>query len=171
MTSMRRPAGSAIETVEPPRMGSPYRPRPVRFIRLEPRGDWRLKVYGIAMPGRSPRPELVAAALELAPTVLPQPAVGEERYGVGVVVVHDSATFAIAIFYWWQSANELHQRVYTAPLDDPRALTKLANPAAGCVWELSVVDFERRAWMEDVLANPAGPDIDRYLAREFSAEV
>jgi hypothetical protein len=152
-------------------MGSPYRSRPVRFIRLERVGDWRLKLYGIATPGRSPRPELVAAAMDLAPAVLPQPAVGDERYGVGVVVVHDSATLAIAIFYWWQSANELHQRVYTAPLDDPRALAKLANPAAGCVWELSVVDFERRAWMEDVLANPAGPDVERYLAREFSAEV
>ena len=171
MTSARPPAGPAIEVVEPPRMGSPYRPRPVRFIRLEQRGDWRLKLYGIATPGRAPRPELVAAAMDLAPVALPQPAMSDDRYGVGVVLVHDSATLAIAIFYWWQSANELHQRVYTAPLDDPRALTKLANPAAGCVWELSVVDFERRAWMEDVLANPNGPDVGRYLARHFSAEV
>ena len=162
---------SATPVVVPPRLGDPYQPRPVRFIRLDRSGDWRLKVYGIATPGRTPRPELVAAAMELAPAVLPDPAIDDERYGVGIVLVHDSATFSLAIYYWWQSANELHQRMYFAPRNDPRALVKMADPGAGCVWELSVVDFERRAWLEDVLANPRGPDIDRYLTRRFSAEV
>jgi hypothetical protein len=162
---------SAMAVVVPPRLGDPYQPRPVGFIRLDRSEDWRLKVYGIATPGRTPRPELVAAAMELAPAVLPDPAIADERYGVGIVLVHDSATYCLAIYYWWQSANELHQRMYAAPRSDPRALTKVADPGAGCVWELSVVDFERRAWLEDVLANPGGPDIDRYLTRRFSAEV
>jgi hypothetical protein len=170
MTSAH-PTPSATAVVEPPRMGSLYQPRPVRFIRLEQRGDWRLKVYGIATPGRAPRPELVVAAMDLAGVVLPDPAVSDERYGVGIVIVHDSATYCFALFYWWQSANELHQRVYAAPLDDPRALTKLADPAAGCVWEMSVLDFERRAWMADVLATPDGPDIERYLSRRFDADI
>ena len=152
-------------------MGDPYEPRPVRFIRLDQRGDWRLKVYGISTPGRTPRPELVIAAMDLARDVLPDPAVSDERYGVGILVVHDSASYCFALYYWWQSANELHQRVYAAPLDEPRALAKLTDPGAGCVWELSIVDFERRAWLEDVLTNPNGPDIDRYLTRQLSTEV
>ena len=168
---MSATTGSATAVVVPPRLGDPYQPRPVRFIRLEPRGDWRLKVYGIATPGRTPRPELVTAAMDMAPAVLPAPAAGDERYGVGIVLVHDSATYCFALYYWWQSANELHQRVYAAPREDPRALAKLVDPAAGCVWELAVVDFERRAWLEDVLTNPRGPDVDRYLTRRFSAEV
>ena len=168
---MTTTAHSATPVAAPPRLGDKYQPRPVRFIRREQQGDWRLKVYGIATPGRTPRPELVAAAMELAPTVLPDPAIADERYGVGIVLVHDSATYCLAIYYWWQSANELHQRMYAAPRSDPRALTKMADPGAGCVWELSVVDFERRAWLEDVLANPGGPDIDRYLTRRFSADV
>jgi len=172
MTSAgRHPAHSSMAVAEPPRMGGPYQPRPVRFIRLERRGDWRLKVYGIATPGRVPRAEFVTAAVNLADVALPEPAVSDERYGVGVVIAHDSATYCFALLYWWQSANELHQRAYAAPLDRPHALTKLADPAAGCVWELSVLDFERRAWIEDVLANPHGPDIDRYLSRQFNADV
>jgi hypothetical protein len=165
------PIAVAPAVPAPPRLGDPHRPRPVRFIRLEPRGDWRLKVYGIATPGRSPRPELVGAALDLAGAALPAPAVSDERYGVGIVIAHDSATYCFALYYWWQSANELHQRVYAAPIANPRGLTKLADPAAGCVFELSVVDFERRAWMEDVLANPRGPDIERYLMRRFDADI
>jgi hypothetical protein len=172
MTSAgQNPARSTLAVPAPPRLGDPYQPRSVRFIRLDQRGDWRLKVYGIATPGRAPRAAFVDAAIDLAGVALPDPAVNEERYGVGVVTAHDSATYCFALLYWWQSANELHQRIYAAPLDNPRALTKMADPGAGCVWELSVVDFERRAWMEDVLANPNGPDLDRYLTRQFSADV
>jgi len=172
MTSAgRHPAHPAMAISAPPRVGDPYQPRPVRFIGMEQRGDWRLKVYGIATPGRTPRAEFVAATVDLAGVALPGPAVSDERYGVGIVIAHDSATYCFALLYWWQSANELHQRVYAAPLDDPHALIKLADPGAGCVWELSVVDFERRAWIEDVLANPNGPDIDRYLTRRFNADV
>jgi hypothetical protein len=48
------------------------------------------------------------------------------------------------------------------------ALKLLANPAAGCVWELGIIDFERRAWIEDVLK---GRDVDRYLERSINADV
>ena len=31
-----------------------------------------------------------------------------------------------------------------------------------CVWELEVIDFERRAWLEDVLIDD---DVEAYLDR------
>jgi hypothetical protein len=58
-----------------------------------------------------------------------------------------------------------------SPLDNPRALKPVQDPAAGCVWELSVIDFERRAWISDVLANPSGPDLARYMARQYNDDV
>jgi hypothetical protein len=148
-----------------------YQPRPARFIRLERLGDWRLKLYGIATPGRAPRAALVEATLARAAAALPQPAFAAGRMGIGFAIAHDAATASIALIYWWQAANELHQRVYVGPIDDPRAMTKLPDPAAGCVWELGIIDFERRAWIEDVLANPAGPDLERYLSRELNADI
>jgi hypothetical protein len=45
------------------------------------------------------------------------------------------------------------------------------NQAAGCVWELAVVEFERRAWLADVLARPEGPDLAAYLSRRFNGDV
>jgi hypothetical protein len=152
-------------------LGRPYAPRPVRFIRREDVDGWRLKVYGIALAGKKPREEFVAATLELAASVLPGPAVSDDRYGVGFATAHDAATACIALVYWWQSENELHQRIYVAPKDEPKALEQVPDQPAGCVWELAVVDFERRAWLEDVLANPAGPDIERYLERRLDEDV
>jgi hypothetical protein len=154
-----------------PRLAVPHRPRELRFIRHEAVGDWRLKVYGIAPSGRSAREALLAATLARAEQVLPHPAVTAERYGVGFVIAHDAPSISIGLIYWWQDENELHQRSFVGPHDDPAAIAKLADPAAGCVWELGIIDFERRMWLQDVLANPGGPDLARYMERRLDADV
>jgi hypothetical protein len=150
---------------------APYAPRAVRFIRTEYLRGWRLKMYGIGLDGQDAREELVAATRELAFRLLPEPAAGDSRYGVGFATAHDAATFCIALVYWWQAQNELHQRIFVSPKHDPAALAQVENQPAGCVWELEVVDFERRAWLTDVLANPRGPDLERYLSRTFDTEL
>lgn len=153
-----------------------YQPRPARFIRLERIRDWRVKIYGIATPdiatsGHVPRPQLIEATVARAAAVLPAEANACGRMGVGFAIAHDAATASIALVYWWQAANELHQRVFAGPREDPNAMQKLADPGAGCVWELGIIDFERRAWIADVLGNPSGPDLERYLGRELTAEI
>jgi len=150
---------------------APYKPRHVRFIRSEDVEGWQLKLYGIAVNGQEPRPEFVAATRDLAARVLPQPPAGEDHYGAGFAIAHDARSVGIALVYWWKSENELHQRIYVSPKDDPTAFIQVENQPAGCVWELEVVDFERRAWLEDVLSNPSGPDLDAYLGRSFSRDV
>jgi hypothetical protein len=155
----------------PAGLAAPHEPRPIRFLRRARCGAWRLKLYGIALPGRTPREDFVEAAMELAPSIFPAPARTDDRYGVGFVTVHDSAIGGLALYYWWQAANECHYRAYASPFDDPAALVKIEDPGVGCVWELEVVDFERRAWLNDVLANPDGPDLDRYLSRHVDADV
>jgi hypothetical protein len=150
---------------------APYKPRHVRFIRREDVDGWQLKLYGIAVNGEEPRPDFVEATRDLAAQVLPQPPAGEDHYGVGFAIAHDARSVGIALVYFWKSENELHQRIYVSPKEDPAAFTQVENQPAGCVWELEVVNFERLAWLEDVLSNPAGPDIDAYLERSFSRDV
>ena len=36
----------------PRELAAPHEPRPIRFLRRERAGAWRLKLYGIALPGR-----------------------------------------------------------------------------------------------------------------------
>lgn len=152
------------------RLAGPHRKRPIRFVRLEHIADWRVKLYTIAGDGE-PRAALIDETLRRAPAIFPHPALGEQRHGIGFIIVHDARTAPMALYYWWQAFNELHQRLYVGPRHDPRALTQLAEQTAGCVWELEVIDFERRAWLGDILANPAGPDVERYLARRLDTEI
>jgi hypothetical protein len=148
-----------------------YAPRPARFVRIEDAGDWRLKVYGLGTPGKPARSELIEATVSLAAEILPRPALTDQRYGAGFTISHDALSVCFALIYWWQSGNELHQRCYMSRSDDPRALSKLPDPGAGCVFELGIIDFERRAWINDVIGNPRGPDLDRYFARRLTGEV
>jgi hypothetical protein len=133
-----------------------YRSRPIRFLRLL----GQMKAYGIAANAQLPRDELVDAALA---------EVTEE--GPGFVIVHDAADHCFVLIHWWANENEVHQRILTAPLDDPDALRPLETPAIGCVWELEVTDFERRAWLEHVLARAEGPDLSGYLLARFDGRV
>jgi hypothetical protein len=157
----------------PPRAGlrRPYEPRHVRFLRYEEVAGWRLKLYGIALHGKEPDPGFVEATRDLAASVLPQPPAADDRYGVGFATAHDATSAYIALIYWWQSENELHQRIYVSPKDGAIAFAQVENQPTGCVWELAIVDFERRAWIEDVLAAPGGPDLERYLERQLSEDV
>jgi hypothetical protein len=150
---------------------APYKPRHVRFIG---RGDvegWQLKLYSIALNGKEPDAEFVEATRDLAGSILPQPPVTDDRYGAAFATAHDATSLYIALIYWWQSENELHQRIYVSPKGEPIAFRQVENQPAGCVWELEIVDFERRAWIEDVLAGPDGPDLERYLDRSFDRDV
>ena len=102
---------------------------------------WQLKLYGIALNGKEPDPGFVEATRDLAATVLPQPPAADDRYGVGFATAHDATSVYIALVYWWQSENELHQRIYVSPKDGPIAFVPVENQPAGCVWELEIVEL------------------------------
>jgi hypothetical protein len=132
-----------------------YRPRPIHFLRRE----GQVKVYGIAANAELPRAELVDAAVAALPAA----------DAPGFVIAHDAADHCFVLIHWWANDNEVHQRILTAPLDDPAALRPLDTPAIGCVWELEVTDFERRAWLEHVLKGDGG--LGAYLAARFDGNV
>jgi hypothetical protein len=128
-----------------------YEPRRVRFLAR----DGRLKHYGIAAAGDLPRPELAEATRRAAADVVPDGA-------YGFTIAHDARFAGLGLVYWWAEENEVHVRHFHSPHDDPAALEPLDHTGMACVWELEVIDFERRAWLQDVLKQGAH---DRYLER------
>jgi hypothetical protein len=132
-----------------------YQPRSIRFIGREDLGEWRIKVYGIGTHATDARPEFVAATLDKAREVLP------EGGGAGFVIAHDARAAGLGLIYWWANDNEIHGRFFASPLDDPSAMVPNDGTGLACVWEMEVIDFERRAWLEHVLKND---DLNGYLA-------
>lgn len=132
-----------------------HEPRTIRFIRRQDLGDWRLKVYGIGTHAPDARPEFVEATVEAARGALPQGG------GTAFVIAHDATTAGLGIVYWWANENEIHGRFFVSPLEEPRAMEEHNGTGLACVWELEVLDFERRAWLEHVLKRG---DIEAYMA-------
>jgi hypothetical protein len=160
---------------------APYTPRPIRFLRVAEIGGWHLKVYGISARQERPERDAVEAALRLAAEQLPRPAtsvggdaepsVSHERYGVGVLIVHEGREGLFVLMSWWAGENMLQHRVFLAPEGPPFAFEDPApTRVIACVWELAVLAFERDAWVETVLANPTGPDLQAYLARHLATD-
>lgn len=162
---------------------NPYHARHVRFLRLAELNDWRVKVYGISAHGERPDPAAISAAEQLARELLPAPAiwaaapgagaaVSEDRYGVAILIVHKGREGTFLLLNWWAGENMLQHRVYLAPPGQPHEFSDITPTGVlACVWELAVLAFECNAWIETVLADPAAPNLDAYLARRMSADI
>jgi prepilin-type processing-associated H-X9-DG protein len=150
----------------------PYKPRPIRFLELWQESGWRMKVYGIAYNRDLPRRELVEAAKRVARQRLPQPAITSNRYGAGFLGIHDGRGANFVFVDWWADENELHHHVYISPAGQPTQLRYATEAdSKACVWDLHVMNFERQAWLDTVLTNPAGVDLEAYLAQRLNEEV
>lgn len=155
-------------------LSSPYKTRPIRHLETWEHDGWRVKVYGISAATDRPAQGLVDAIKAVAAQALPRPAIADSRYGVGFLYAHqgrDGGGFASV--NWWGNENELFHHQYEA---SPNAVADLrpvdeTGGSAGCVWDLAVIEHERQAWIECVLANDRGPDLDAYLDRTLDADV
>lgn len=158
--------------MSPLKLPEPYAARSIRFLELWQDAGWRMKVYGIAYRDGGPEPELVAVAKALAHGCLPQPAAGDGRYGVGFMGVHEGRSANLVFVDWWADENELHNHVFTAPVDKPLSFDDVtATGLAACVWDLAVIGFERQCWISTMLIEPDEPGLEGYLACRFEGSV
>ncbi len=147
----------------------PYVPREISPLGLIGVDAWRFKLYGIHAPGRlAPGWGWEPAVRDLARARLDEPGGHPERYGVGFVIVHHGREADFVLIDWWVGENMLENHVHVCIPGDP-SVHERGNPTglSACVWELRVMAFEREAWIETVLANPEGPDLDAYLERRL----
>jgi hypothetical protein len=148
-----------------------YDVRPIRFLELWRESGWTLKVYGIAYRREHPREELVEAAKEIARKRLTNSTTSDNHYGVGFLGVHDGRGANFVYLDYWADENELHHHVYVSPSEEPASLEYVTPTGLiACTWDLRVLSFERDAWIECVLANPTGPDMEEYLARTLDED-
>lgn len=150
----------------------PYAPRPIRYLETWEEQGWRLKVYGIAYRQTAIRPELAPLARATVFAHLRRVTDDCAHYGAGFVGIHDGRGAIFIFVDFWADENELHHHVFVAPKDQPERLVyQTPSGLAACVWDLRVLCFERQAWIDAILANPQGPDLDLYLATHLNEDV
>jgi hypothetical protein len=151
---------------------TPYEPRSIRFLDLWRIDDWRIKLYGIAYGCPLPRPELIAAAKQIATQQLHSLPADLRHYHVGFLGVHDGRTANFVFLDFWADENELHHHVFVSPTDRPGQFANVTRTGlSACVWDLRLQAFERDAWVTHVLQRGEAPDFDGYLAATLNADV
>ena len=152
--------------------GVPYTPRTVRPLGLLQIDDWRVKVHGLsATPGGELEDAAHEGARKAAEEALPRPGTAGGRYGVGFVIAHRTPDAYSYVVGWWAYGCLLSTAAYSARFSDPADIARAPARQAGCVWELAVVDHERRAWTRTMLGNKTEGDVEGYLGAVLSGKV
>lgn len=155
-------------------LSAPYKTRPIRFLELWEHAGWRVKVYGVSARDERPPQELVDAIKAVAAKTLPQPAIADDYHGIAFLYAHQGANGGgYCSVNWWARENELYHYQHESDANQLAELKPIEETGGSpfCVWDLAVMEHERQAWVESVLANDAGPDFDAYLATVLEADV
>lgn len=151
------------------RLSEPCDTRPIRSVGLWEARGWRIKAHTIAYRGRAIAPSRLAEARD---ALLPRlPPVSDSVPGVGYAALHEGRGFDVAFVDWWANENELFHVLLVARQAPGAPFAPPEDPAfSACVWDARVMAHEREAWLDCVLRNPLGPDVEAYLARRLEVD-
>lgn len=157
-------------------LGGPYETRKIRCLGVSDLRGWKTKVYEICQhkdiwPDDGTQAPVITKAQEFAASLLKQPPRAPDRYGVGFLIVHRGKDRNWILLDWWYEREILKQILMSSPLDRPGQITVERGDLLACTWELAVIAFERQAWVNTVLNNPKGPDLQGYCAKQLTAEL
>lgn len=143
-------------------MGS-FQERHLRPAGVVTASGWQVKQYRVTLTDTPIEPDVVAAAEQYLPKLLPSSAATDPTPRVAVSVLHAGEDAIWLNLYSWVREAIVHWRAANAVFDAPTSFNELAEPLIGCVWELPALAFERSAWVRHLL-RPERPDLDAYLA-------
>jgi hypothetical protein len=134
--------------------------------------DWRVKLHGLSATSDTELdPAASLGAHKAAAEALPRPGTDGGRYGVGFVIAHRSTNAYSFVVGWWSYSCLLSTAAYSARFSEPSDIARSPSRQAGCVWELGVIDHERRAWTRTMLREGASADVEAYLGATLSGKV
>ena len=145
--------------------------RQVRFLELWLNNNWKIKIYGISQLSEKPEEKFVEIAKQLAEETLLKHASENQHYGTAFITIHRAEMFNQIIIDWWERVNELRHHVFKAEPANPYYFKNItATGEAFCIWELSVISFERDAWYKHVL-NAKEENINNYLNTVLNKDI
>jgi len=142
-----------------------YTPRPVTALGRWDAGDHGLKAYLISLPEATvPAPSRLEAARRTAAAAIPPAAAEEgESLKLGFVILHEGELGDWLLCHWWAHGDILCQRLFLGAPGGAAFEPVDHRPLMACVWEMGIIEAERRAWIETMMTGTPAPDA--YLAR------
>jgi hypothetical protein len=142
-----------------------YTKRPIRFLEVHRVNDWRVKIYSISNRSEVVSKENLAYGKANIENWLKNSSLTNlKNYKIATLMLHEGKEGCFAILNWWIDESMIQQFIYLADKSNPSEFRIYSGTGIiTCVWELSVIWFERNAWVEHVLLKSENPDFEAYL--------
>jgi len=143
---------------------TPYRKRTYAFLGVWHEDAWALKVYGInrraeCSGGHVVDPAIVAAARAKIRVHLPEVDRDGDHHHTGFAILHQAIGGNWLLLHWWVQEAICCEALWESHDESPTEFDIAPKPLMACVWELVVIDFERRAWVDTVLRHDGNRDL------------
>lgn len=150
-----------------------YQPRKIKFAEIVQVNDWQVKIYTIARQGDFESPEFYRQAIAQLPTWLTmRNSFDPSHEHLAFLILHAGNEGLFSIINWWVGKNMLNTHIFITDPAVPHQFKRISGDGlAPCIWELEVIQHERKAWMKYILQSPHSPDYESYLAARYSGEI
>lgn len=143
-----------------------YKPRRAWFQEVMKVGSMSIKVNAICADGKTIDDVVLdrakARILQAEPNMM-----RTSQLGAGFAILHEGEEGRWLLLHWWLGGGICARKLWRADLPADAEFEDAAADLFACVWELAIIDFERRAWTETAMSHKPVSD---YIARRFSGE-
>lgn len=151
--------------------GEYHSPREAGFVRCVDRSDCLIKLSAIHVSGLDALEEpAIDAAAECIQTaeLADHPAFSEKRQlGAGFAILHVGDEGVWLLLQLWLTGGIASRHLWRADIDTPARFEQAPDHLMACVWELAIIDFERRAWIQTAMS---GQSLDAYFQYRLPRE-
>ena len=149
-----------------------YKPRKIEFCRIVTANSWNVKVYSITHKKIFKSIKVLNnAVLRLSYWVEKSKLLGMETHNTAFLIVHEGHDGIWTLLNWWVGENMLQSVTFFTSLDDPDEFEETPKEGGmACVWELEVIEFERKTWIDYILKKANKPDFAGYLNQRLNGE-
>lgn len=143
-----------------------YHPRRAWFHELLHIGAVSIKLNAICADGK----DITDAVFDTAKAKIDSARDEVERTpheGAGFAILHEGDEGRWLLLHWWVAGGIATQKLWRADLADGAPFIDADPLLMACVWELGLIDFERRAWIDTAMA---GKTVSDYTEERFSGE-
>lgn len=147
-------------TAPTPKSTDRYSPRAACFGEMVACGSAQIKLSLISAKAETVSEDKIAAAKQQIA------AAGDfgslPLLDAGFAILHEGEEGLWLLLHQWVEGGICTHHLWRSDLTGTAQFAPAAPRLMACVWELGIIDFERRAWMETVMA---GLPVTDYLTR------
>ncbi|MEM9897424.1 MAG: hypothetical protein AAF789_13745 [Bacteroidota bacterium] len=149
-----------------------YKSRKIAFRELLQVGEWKVKVYTITKMDTF-HPTFYKSVLAQLPEWLAMKNSFDASHdNIAFLILHAGTEGIFSLINWWVGKNMLNTHIFMTNPKESTQFQKISGDGlAPCIWELEIINHERRSWTANILKQHHDPDWKAYLEDLISVEV